>query len=226
MSNSRAPQAILFDLDGTLIDSFHLYLEAYRRALTPYLGRRPELEDFVARRPSAERAFLAEWIGAEDADECHAAMCRHYSDLFPSLSEGVYDGVPEMLAALRAAGYPLGIVTGKGRALWEVTQGAIPLGDFDVVVTEDDVQHVKPDPAGLLLAASRLGVDVEAAVYIGDSPSDLEAGRQAGMRIGAALWPKSAEGEKEQFIEAVQALRPDWLFERAAAVTRELAGWC
>lgn len=226
MSSSRAPAAILFDLDGTLIDTFHLYLEAYRRALAPYLGRRPDLEDFVARRPSAERSFLAEWVGAEHAEACHATMCGHYADLFPTLSEGVYEGVPEMLAALRSAGYPLGIVTGKGRTLWEITHAALPLGDFAVVVTEDDVPHAKPEPAGLLLAARRLGVEAEAGIYIGDTLLDLEAGRRAGMRIGAALWPKTGEGEKEQFLEALQPLRPDWIFERPADVTRALAGWC
>ncbi|HEX5724842.1 MAG TPA: HAD hydrolase-like protein, partial [Longimicrobiaceae bacterium] len=56
--------AVLFDLDGTLIDTFHLYLESYRRALEPFLGYRPTIEEFAAHRPASERRFLSGWIGS------------------------------------------------------------------------------------------------------------------------------------------------------------------
>ncbi len=226
MPEPAAPRAVLFDLDGTLIDTFHLYLEAYTRALTPFLGRVPTLDDFIARKPSSERHFLAEWLGAERAVACHAEVQRHYEVLHDALCEGPYEGVREMLAALRTAGYPLGIVTGKGRAAWEITEAAFDLGRFQVVITEDDVPHPKPEPSGLLAAAERLGIEPAQALYIGDSLADLEAGRRAGMQIGAALWPKMWEGEREQFLASIQPYRPEWTFERPADVTRALAGWC
>lgn len=223
---SRPPRALLFDLDGTLIDTYRLYLEAYQRALEPYLGRRPAVEEFAARDPSSERRFLAGWIGEENAAACHAEAVRHYGALHGALCDGVYDGVREMLDALRAAGYALGIVTGKGRAAWEVTERELGLGRFDVVVTDDDVHAPKPDPGGLLAASEALGIAPAELAYVGDSGGDLRAGRNAGMRIGAALWAKTALGEADAFLEAVRPLAPDWHFARPAEVTRAFAAWC
>jgi pyrophosphatase PpaX len=153
-------------------------------------------------------------------------MRRLYARDFHALWEGRYDGVAEMLAALRSAGLRLGIVTGKGREAWEVTQAAAELGGFDVVVTDDDVHAAKPDPAGLLAAADALGIRPEQAVYVGDSTVDMKAGRAAGMRIGAALWPKTAPGEADGFLRRIQPLHPDWTFARPADVTRAFAAWC
>jgi len=218
--------AVLFDVDGTLIDSYRLYLEAYRRALEPFLGYAPTDEEIAERGPSAERRFLADWVGPRHAEECHAAMRRHYEALHGALCEGPYEGVPEMLAHLRSAGIPLGVVTGKGRHAWEVTDRSLRLGDFQVVVTEDDVGEPKPDPGGLLAAADALGIPPAEAVYVGDSVGDLRAGRAAGMRVGAALWPKTAPGERESFLERIRDLRPDWILERPADVSRAFAPWC
>jgi pyrophosphatase PpaX len=219
------PSTVLFDLDGTLVDSYELYLEAYRRALEPQLGRRPDLEDFVRHHPSSELHFLRRWVG-EAAEECHRAMQRHYRELHPTLCAGVYEGVPEMLAALRSAGVRMGIVTGKGRVTWEETHARLGLGDFEVVVTEDDVAHPKPHPAGLLQALEAMGARPAEAIYVGDSLTDMEAGRAAGMRVGAALWPKTAPGEAERFRADLAGLRPDWHFARPASLTRVLAPWC
>lgn len=219
-------EGILFDLDGTLIDTYRLYLEAYRRALEPYLGYSPGIEEFIARRPSSERRFLAEWIGAQDAAECHAAMCRHYEELHGALCEGMYEGVREMLGALRAAGLPAGIVTGKGRRAWEVTAASIELGTFRTVVTDDDVAEPKPHPEGLLSAAADLELEPSAILYVGDSLADLEAGRRAGMRTGAALWPKTDPSDRAWFMAEAPRQRPDWVFERPGDVTRALVRWC
>ncbi|HEU0052547.1 MAG TPA: HAD family hydrolase [Longimicrobium sp.] len=220
------PAALLFDLDGTLIDTWTLYIESYTRALTPFLGRAPTREDFEAHPPLSEGRFLREWLGEEEGGACHAELVRVYEELHPTHAEGFYDGVPEMLAALRAAGIPLGIVTGKGRRAWEVTEGAFALGDFAVVLTDDDVDAPKPDPRGLLAAAARLGVEPARLAYVGDSVADLRAGRAAGMRVGAVLWPKTGEGERERFVKEIEPLAPDWLFERPADLTRTFARWC
>lgn len=224
--NLPPPTAILFDLDGTLIDTWHLYLECYRRALEPHLGHVPTDTEIAARRPSSERRFLTDWLGARRGAECHAQVRRLYADLFMTMHEGTYPGVPEMLEALRTAGLRLGIVTGKGREAWDVTRIYSDVGNWDVVVTDDDVHAAKPDPAGLVAAAEGLGIAPEQAVYVGDSTVDMKAGRNAGMRIGAALWAKTAPGEAEAFVRKIEAMRPDWIFGRPSDVTRAFAMWC
>jgi len=220
------PAAVLFDLDGTLVDTYRLYLECYRRALAPYLGYPPRDNEIVSRRPSSERRFLEEWIGVEHTAACHAAMLEHYRALHGALGEGLYDGVREMLAALRAGGLRLGIVTGKGRTAWETTERALELGSFEVVVTDDDVRRPKPDPEGVLAALRALGVPAADALYVGDSAGDLRAGRSAGTRVAAALWPKTAPGERDAFVEEIRPLAPDWAFEHPADLTRALVRWC
>jgi HAD superfamily hydrolase (TIGR01509 family) len=220
------PRALLFDLDGTLIDTWRLYLEAYSRALEPYLGRPATLDDFRAHQPAAERKFLLSWLGEERGAACHDDFIRLYGELHGSLAEGPYEGVREMLAALRAAEYPLGIVTGKGRRAWEITERHLGLGPFGVVVTDDDVDAPKPAPEGLLAAARALGADPAALVYVGDSLADLRAGRSAGMRTAAVLWPKTAPGERERFLKEILPLAPDWTFDRPADLTTTFARWC
>jgi pyrophosphatase PpaX len=218
--------AIIFDVDGTLIDTYRLYMESYRRVLSPILGYSPDDDEILGRGAQSERSILRAWVEETELQRCHDALCRHYAELHRTLAEGFYDGVPEMLRALRLASVPLGVVTSKGRAAWEVTLRHLALGEFPVVITEDDVREPKPHPEGLLRAARELGVGPSGAVYIGDSRGDLEAGRAAGMRVGAALWPKTAPGEREAFLEAIGPLQPEWLFDRPADVTREFAGWC
>ena len=220
------PHAVLFDLDGTLVDSYRLYLESYRRAVAPVLGRSPSHAEIVARAPSAERRFLVDWVGEERVDECHDALCRHYSELQGAFGDGPYDGVREMLAGLAAAGYPLGIVTGKGRRLWEITEPIFAPRLFDVVITEDDVREPKPHPEGLLAAAEAMRIEAGRIAYLGDSVSDLAAARAAGMTVGAALWAKEEAEDRDGFLHAIQAHEPDWLFERPADVTRAFAPWC
>ena len=221
-----APAAILFDLDGTLIDTYRLYVESYRRALEPFLGYAPSEREMIERGPSSEIRFLTGWLGGERGQACHAEFRRHYAELHGAYADGVYRGVPEMLAALRAAGYPLGIVTGKARHAWEVTDREMGLGAFEVVVTDDDVAAGQPDPQGLLAAARTMAVEPGAVVYVGDSTVDLAAGRAAGMKTAAVLWPKTGEGEAERFVNRITPLAPDWVFARPADVTRAFARWC
>ncbi|CAN5816589.1 pyrophosphatase PpaX [soil metagenome] len=217
------PGCVLFDVDGTLIDSYRLYLESYARALQPYLGRIPQHAEVARQRPSSERHFLIEWLGPEQGAACHTAMCEAYEELHSTFCEGVYDGVPEMLAAFRAAGVPMGVVTGKGRRAWEVTERELQLGHFAVVITEDEVSRPKPDPGGLLMAAREMSAEPAETLYIGDSASDMAAARSAGMMAGAALWPKTAPGEKDAFRGEVGSHNPDWFFDQPADLVRLLA---
>jgi pyrophosphatase PpaX len=182
-------RAALFDLDGTLVATKHLYLEAYRRALAPHLGRALGDDELLALRPRSELRLLQDQAGAA-FETCLEAFHGHYAALHDSHFEGVYDGVPALLAALRSQGLAVGVVTGKSRRSWAVTRRALPF-EFDVLILDDDVSRCKPDPEGILAALERLQVEPAAAWYIGDTVSDLEAASAAGVTPGAAAWSGS-----------------------------------
>lgn len=222
----KSPSIVLFDVDGTLIDSYRLYLESYRRAVEPALGFAPTREEVAGRNPSAERKFLIDWLGQKEGAAAHGRMAEHYAELHQSMCEGFYDGVREMLAGLRSAGLRIGVVTSKGRRAWETTVQHLDFGPLEVVVTEDDVELPKPDPECLHLAVARMGGSLDEAIYIGDSLGDMAAGQAAGVRTGAALWPKTEPGEAEEFRDAAGELGANWFFERPADVVRALAAWC
>ena len=180
--------AVLFALDGTLLDTQRLYAAAYRHAFLTELAEPPTVEQFAARRPASERHFLLEWYGDELGDRLHRRMLEHYEAHAATLLDGLYDGVAELVGALRARGVPLAIVTGKSRRAYEITSMHVDLSPFEIVVVEDDVPAPKPDPAGIVRAHAALGGG--RAVYVGDTPMDAEAATRAGLQPAAALWAR------------------------------------
>lgn len=180
--------AVIFDLDGTLIDTMGLYAEAYPRTVRPYLGRDLTWDEVKALRPRCEIRFLRDLLGPDLVESSLADFHRHYAELHTDHFGGIFAGIPELLGSLRRVGLPLGIVTGKSRGSWEVTIQHAPLGDFDALVFADDVSEPKPDPEGIVLALKELDVDPGLTYYLGDTDSDLEAAVAAGVRPAAALW--------------------------------------
>ena len=217
-------RAVIFDVDGTLVDTWDLYLETYQRTLADFSGRLLSAEEVIAMRPASEvRLFQTQVPG--DHHAAHARFLEHYDALHAAHVGGPYPGIAEMLDALRSAGLRLGVVTGKSRGAWRITADAIGVGDFGVVVADEDVRDGKPHPEGVLSALAALGVRPEEAVYVGDSTSDLGAARSAGVAFAGVLWPKSA-GEVEAWRLLVESAGGDvfgtpaelarWLIDRAA----------
>jgi HAD superfamily hydrolase (TIGR01509 family) len=197
-------RAVLFDLDGTLIDTWRLYVEAYQRTLTPLFGRPPTLAELAAFKPASELRTLHNAVGAAAVAGYHRAFLDHYAALHDRLCDGPYPGVAGLLAELRRRGLPLGIVTGKSRAAWEITAARCALGPFAPVVTDEDVRLPKPDPQGLRIALAALGAAPADCIYVGDSLADLGAAHAAGVAFAGVLWCK-APGEREDFAAAAQA---------------------
>lgn len=207
MSAEFRCSVVLLDLDGTLINTKRLYIECYRQAVLPYIGRELTPDEIMALRPRSELRFFRDVVGPARVPACLEDFYRAYERLYDAYARGVYPGVPEMLAALRAAGVRLGIVTGKSRRSWELTRERTALGPFDVLVFDDDVAEPKPDPEGIRVALDRLGAVPSEAVYIGDSGTDIEAAVAAGVRPAAALWAKK-EAEHEAFLRRVEQWAP------------------
>ena len=130
-----------------------------------------------------------------------------------------YEGVAEVLDGLRAAGKRLGIVTSKSADTTQMAFRAVGLREhFEVVVTASDTAEHKPSPVPLRLCLERFGAPPEGALYVGDSPVDIEAGRAAGMATAAVAWGVFGP-------EALLAARPDfWLEEPAELLDLCLRG--
>ncbi len=215
---------VLFDVDGTLIDTWDLYIETFLRALEAHVGRRLTLEELAAMHPTSELRVLRQVLESdEELPEAHDHFLGHMRSLHPELFAGVYDGVPEMLAALRANGLILGLVTGKSRGAWAVTAPVVALGEFAVAIMDDDVEHPKPAPEGILAALARLDADPAATLYVGDSMNDMRAAQAAHVRFAAALWAKSDE-ERPRFVEKVEAAGAWALLPQPASLVELLDG--
>lgn len=213
---------VLFDLDGTLINTKRLYLECYRRAILPYVGREWSAEEILSLRPRSEFRFLKDVVGEDRFPRCLEAFHREYDALHDEHFRGIYDGVPEMLSALRQAKLTLGIVTGKSRRSWEVTTARAALGPFQALVFDDDVSEPKPDPQGIRLALEQLGAAPAHTYYLGDSVSDIEAAIAAGVVPAGATWAKKEE-DRERFVARLEPLGAR-IFETPEAFAREVLG--
>jgi HAD superfamily hydrolase (TIGR01509 family) len=215
---------VLFDVDGTLVNTWELYIEAFLSALEDLVGRRLTPAELAQMHPTSELRVLREVLASDDElPAAHEGFLAHLSRLHPELFAGVYDGVPEMLDQLRERGMTLGLVTGKSRGAWAVTAPVAALGDFAVAIMDDDVAEPKPAPEGILAAVAGLGATLEATVYVGDAVNDARAARAAGVRFAAALWAKP-ERERETFVEKVRAEGVWALLPEPAALVELLDG--
>ena len=187
---------VLFDLDGTLIDTTELILQSFAHAFERHLpGRLPVRADLIStfgRSLPAALLELAILNGAADPQALADDMLvtyREFQHVHHDTLIQPFDGIAPMLEALGAHGYRLGVVTSK---MQHFARHGMRLFDlekyFDVAVFHDDVTKHKPDPEPLLEAARRAGVRGGEAVYIGDSIHDVVAGRAAGMTTIAVLW--------------------------------------
>lgn len=178
---------ILFDLDGTVVDSVELIVESFRHATRTVLGRVLPDEVITA---GVGRPLLSqmEVLSAEHARELYDVYQEYNHRRHDELIRG-YAGIEEMLVALKAAGRRLGIVTSKGRDTTEMAFQAVGLADhFDAVVTASDTAEHKPSPVPLRLCLERLDAAPSGAIYVGDSPFDIQAGSAAGMTTAAVGW--------------------------------------
>ena len=189
---SQPIRAVLFDLDGTLIDTLP-DLHAAACAMLNDLGRPPlpleSIRAYVGRGiPNLIKRVLANSLHvAEDPNppppEAVASYRRHYARE-NGRNAKVYPGVLEGLASLRAQGVPLGVVTNKADIFIQPLLEQTRLSSyFDVLVGGDRLPKVKPDPMPLVWACGRLGVSPTETLFIGDSINDALAARAAGCPV-------------------------------------------
>lgn len=216
MSGGNGYDPILFDLDGTVIDSVGLIRESHRHAVRTVLRRDLSDETLVALvgRPLIDQ--MREF-SVEHADELvrvyRAWNIAHTNELLRA-----YDGMDRLLTALAAAGRTLGIITSKSGPTVDLAFDVLPLRHhFAVVVTAEATERHKPDPAPIRFAIERLGADAARACYVGDAPFDVRAAQAAGVPAIAVTWGFFAR-------DALAELAPDAIVDTTDELTAVLLG--
>ena len=180
---------VLFDLDGTLIDSIRLILDSYHHTLAVH-RETPRSDDYwLAGLGTPLRVQFQPW--AHDADQLEAmvATYREYNLSHHDSMVTAYPGIVAAVRAIKRAGYRTGLVTSKNKP--GALKGLRLVGleaAMELVIGADDVVNPKPHPEPLELALRQLGEAAETALYVGDSVHDMESGRAAGVRTAAVLW--------------------------------------
>jgi pyrophosphatase PpaX len=178
---------VLFDLDGTVIDSGGIILASMRHATREVLGREYGDEELLRTVGGPGLEAQMRTFDPDRVEELVTVYRAHNEALHEELV--CCAGMEDALVQLRADGRRLGVVTAKRRETVELAFAHVPLGHlFEVVVGGDETERHKPDPEPLLLAAERLGAVPEETAYVGDSPFDVRAAKAAGMAAVAVTW--------------------------------------
>lgn len=223
---SRVPRfqrvrAVLFDLDGTLIDSApDLGAAADRMRTDRGLPSLP-LSAYRHMAGAGARGMIGVAFGyGTDHPEYEALRQEFFAHYEACMTERTrpFDEVPEMVACLSTAGLPWGVVTNKAERFSLPLTRALPLfAQVGTVVCGDTTPHPKPHPAPLLEAARRMGMDPADCLYVGDDERDIQAGRAAGMPTVAALY--GYLGQRND----VSAWEADAIIESPAGLLKLLA---
>ena len=222
---SAGLRGVLFDLDGTLIDSAPDLAGAANRLRADH-GLEPlPLEQLRPMVGSGARGMVGVAFGVSPGEmrfePLRDAFLSHYEAGLLDRTHP-FDGVDVMLSALEAAGIPWGIVTNKATRFTTPIVAGLGLAQrAAVVVCGDTTPHSKPHPEPLLHAARAMGLLPESVAYVGDDLRDAQAARAAGMPMVAATWGYLGVGEPvhnwgaDALMDAPGQLL-DWLRQRAA----------
>lgn len=196
-------KGLLFDFDGTLLNTNHLIIETFRHVLEPKFPGKyttKDLEAFIG--PSLTETFSA--IDSENTEALIAEYLQwnrvHHDDLVTG-----FDDVVEVLTTLKNAGLKLAIVSTKRQASLKMGLDVLGVADlFDTIIGNEDVENTKPHPEPVLLAVQHLGIEKHEVIMIGDNYHDIEGGQNAGVHTAGVAW--SMKGP-----EFLQALNPTYM---------------
>lgn len=205
-------KAVIFDLDGTLSDSIHSIKYCADRAVAPFgCGPFSEKEYFYFVGDGVENLIRRALAAGGDAGGLHfeEALAR-YRELFAvdcMYRVKPYDGIPELLRALKERGLRLAVLSNKPHAETVRVVGELfGEGTFDVLQGQIQGVPIKPDPAGAERILKRLGLGPEDTLYLGDTATDMKTGKAAGAFTVGALWGfRTREELEESHADAVIA---------------------
>jgi HAD superfamily hydrolase (TIGR01509 family) len=209
--------AVLFDMDGLLIDSEPLWTIAEVELIKTLGGEWTDevKAAVVGTRIDAAMAVILEWY---DAPRSPAEVTAAVGFLLGRMVELFRDELPlmpgaiELVDGVRRAGARTALVTSSYRVLLDAAVDSIGADRFDVTIAGDEVRHGKPDPEPYLLACKRLGVDPTAAVVVEDAMSGVRSGEAAGCTVVAVPHVAPIEATaRRPVVSSLTAIDPVWL---------------
>ncbi|WP_059172064.1 pyrophosphatase PpaX [Bacillus sp. FJAT-27445] len=210
MKSTKAIDTILFDLDGTLIDTNDLIINSFLHTFDRYYPNKYKRDDVLPfMGPTLRETFGS--INPDNVEEMIRTY-RTFNLANHDLLVKEFNGVFETVRTLKESGYKIGIVTTK---MHDVVIKGLKLSKldqyFDVIVALDHVTNAKPDPEPIMLALEQLGSKPETAIMVGDSYHDILAGKNAGTKTAGVAW--SAKGR-----EYLEKFEPDFMLESMADI--------
>ncbi len=217
---AQPPGAVIFDLDGTLLDTEPLYSVASQRVLDQFgCIYTPELKKRSMGGSSTRSAQLVldEYALPLSASEYLAQREIHLLELFADVSE--IDAAGQFVTAIKQAGIPLGLATSSHAAIRDLKLEDRPWADlFDVVISGDHpkLSRSKPDPDIFLLCADQLQVAPQHCIAFEDSPNGVEAAKRAEMQVCALLSP---------YVDSQDLSRADHIFSSYRDLCAFISNW-
>ena len=205
--------ALLFDLDGTLIDSIDLLVQSMEYAFAERTFR-PTVPAWTAGIGKPLRIQIAEWADGGDDVEMLVSRYREFQANHLERLTTIYPNVLETLTWAKERGHALGLVTSKGLGMTERSLSHVGLaGMFEVEVTVESTTRHKPLGDPVLFALDQLKIPADRALFVGDSTHDMHAGKAAGVQTAAATWgPFSSDElrptEPSFWLQGMPDLRP------------------
>ena len=184
-------KAVVFDLDGTLVDSLTTTFNSLNHALDAFGHRALGPQEFFALFGPSEPVILGKLLGKENAEKAYAIAHAYLDERLQDIT--VFEQVEEMLRKLETQNIDIAIVTGRG---WDTTQTILQHHGwedrFSIVIANDHAPRPKPYPDGILKAIEHLGHSPHECIYLGDMPGDMKAARAAGALPVGAHWDQLA----------------------------------
>ena len=183
---TQETRAVLWDMDGTLLDSANYHWLSWREVLAAEgfeLTRERFAESFGRRNDATLRAYFGEGFPLSEVDRIGAIKEARYREMVRRHGVELLPGVGRWLAHLKTTGWRQALASSASLLNVDAILGTLNVADFfDAIVSAQDVQTGKPDPEVFLVAAARVSAPPARCVVIEDAPAGLEAARLAGMR--------------------------------------------
>lgn len=199
-------KAVLFDLDGTLIDTNELIIKCFKLVYKKYLDLDVSREE-ICKYFGEPLLKTLQRYDEKNAEKLMEHFREYNSNMHDEMVKS-FDGARETLLSLKALGIKTGVVTSKRKEMTTRGLKFINIEDtMDIVITPEDTKNHKPHPEPILVACNRLGINPSEVLYIGDTSFDIKCSKSAGTRCGLVKYTALP-------LEELMKLKPDYVVER------------